>query len=158
MIVKNITAQKTTAVKKEAKKEKSKQFLEKPEYPGGKKALDDFVKAHLQYPEDAMQQRIEGTVRVEYQVSDDGEVLQATVVKGLCPSCDAEALRIVRLLQYGKAHNRGIRLKANCKININFHLAPIPQQPTINITLTQTSSSKKKKPQQNYGYSIRINN
>ncbi len=143
-------------MKNEIKKEKAKQFLEMPEYPGGKKALDEFVQAHLQYPEDAMQQRIEGTVRVEYQVSDDGDVVRATVVKGLCPSCDAEALRIVKMLQYGKAHNRGIRLKANCKINIHFHLAPVPQQPTINVTLTQSSSSKKKS-QTHYGYSIKLN-
>ena len=117
------------AIKMEEKKsKKAKKFMEKPEYPGGRKALDAFVAAHLQYPEDAMKQRIEGVVAVAYQVSDEGEVQNATIIKGLCPSCNEEALRIVNMLKYGKAHNRGFRLKANCKLNIHFRLAPAPQK------------------------------
>ena len=42
----------------EEKKKKSKRFLEKPQYPGGAKALRDFLVAHLQYPQDAMEQRL----------------------------------------------------------------------------------------------------
>ena len=38
----------------EEKKKKKKTFLEKPLYPGGAKALREFVKAHLQYPQDDM--------------------------------------------------------------------------------------------------------
>ena len=105
-------------------KKKPKQFLEKPQYPGGSKALREFINSHLQYPEDAMEQRIEGVVSVAYQVTDEGEVENPTVIKGLCPSCDAEAIRLVKLLKYGKAHNRGVRLKSNCKVNIKFKLAP----------------------------------
>ena len=62
-------------------KKKKKHFLEKPQYPGGQKALREFVNAHLQYPEDAMQQRIEGVVTVAYMVSDDGEIVNPTIVK-----------------------------------------------------------------------------
>ena len=104
----------------EKDKKKKKHFLEKPQYPGGQKALREFVNAHLQYPEDALQQRIEGVVTVAYMVSDDGEIVNPTIVKGLCPSCNAEAIRIVNLLKYGKAFNRGVRLKVNNKINIHF--------------------------------------
>ena len=93
------------------KKKKKTKFLEKPLYPGGAKALREFVNAHLQYPQDAMDQHVEGVVTVAYQVNDDGEVENPTVVKSLCPSCDEEALRIVRMLRYDKVRNRGIRLK-----------------------------------------------
>ena len=123
------------------KKKKKKKFLEKPLYPGGAKALREFVNAHLQYPQDAMDQRIEGVVTVAYQVTDDGIVENPVVVKSLCPSCDEEALRIVNMLRYDKVRNRGIRLKMNSKLNINFHLAPAPAQSTI--TYTYTPSSKK---------------
>ena len=125
----------------EEKKKKKKNFLEKPLYPGGAKALREFVNAHLQYPQDAMEQRIEGVVTVAYQVNDDGFVENPVIVKSLCPSCDEEALRIVGLLRYDKARNRGIRLKVNSKLNINFRIAPAPQGPTI--TYTYTSSPKK---------------
>lgn len=139
------------------KKKKKTKFLEKPLYPGGAKALREFVSAHLQYPQDAMDQRIEGVVTVSYQVNDDGIVENATVMKSLCPSCDEEALRLVRMLQYDKARNRGIRLKMNSKLNIHFRLAPTSTGSTISYTLT--SSSKKSgghKPKSSGGYSYSI--
>lgn len=125
----------------EEKKKKRKKFLEKPQYPGGAKALREFVNAHLQYPQDAIDQHIEGVVTVAYQVTDDGIVENPVVTKSLCPSCDEEAVRIVNMLRYEKVRNRGIRLKMNTKLNINFHLAPTPAQSTV--TYTYTPSSKK---------------
>ncbi|MBR6333716.1 MAG: energy transducer TonB [Bacteroidales bacterium] len=147
---------------KEDKKKKSPHFLEKPLYPGGAKALRAFISAHLQYPQDAMEQRIEGVVTVAYQVNDDGYVESPTIVKSLCPSCDEEALRLVRLLRYDKARNRGIRLKVNTKLNINFHLAPTPVRSTISYTLQPSSKPKpqgtKKSPEGSgdYGYTITL--
>lgn len=130
-------------------KKKKKKFLEKPQYPGGAKALREFVKAHLQYPQDAMEQRIEGVVTIGYQVNDDGFVENPTVIKSLCPSCNEEAIRLVQMLRYDKARNRGIRLKVNCKLNINFHLAPTPAPTggTISYTLQPTKKKEvKNKP------------
>ena len=140
------------------KKKKKKKFLEKPLYPGGAKALREFVNAHLQYPQDAVDRHIEGVVTVAYQVTDDGIVESPVVVKSLCPSCDEEALRIVNMLRYDKVRNRGIRLKLNTKLNINFHLAPVPAKSTITYTYTPSSgksgSRKSGKPSGGYSYSI----
>ena len=127
-------------------KKKPKQFLEKPQYPGGVKALREFINSHIQYPEDAMEQRIEGVVTVAYQVTDEGVVENPTVIKGLCPSCDAEAVRLVKLLKYGKAHNRGVRLKSNCKVNIKFKLAPTESVKMVVSYTTTPSKPKNKKP------------
>lgn len=141
----------------EEKKKKKKTFLEKPLYPGGAKALREFVNAHLQYPQDAMESRIEGVVTVAYQVNDDGYVESPVIVKSLCPSCDAEALRIVQLLRYDKARNRGIRLKMNSKLNINFRLGSAPQGPTVTYTYKPSSkSSGKGKSKSSGGYSYSI--
>jgi protein TonB len=140
------------------RQKKAKKFMEKPEYPGGKKALDAFVAENLRYPEDAMKARLEGIVAVAYQVNDDGEVESPTIVKSLSPTCDEEALRIVGLLRYGKARNRGYRLKANCKLNIHFRLAPAAQQPTLNVTYTTTSKPAKpnKTKPSGSGYTITL--
>ena len=140
----------------EEKKKKRTKFLEKPQYPGGAKALREFVNAHLQYPQDAMEQRIEGVVTVAYQVTDDGEVVNPVVVKSLCPSCDEEALRIVNLLRYDKVRNRGIRLKMNSKLNINFHLAPVPAKSTITYSYTPSSKKSGKSGKSSGGYSYSI--
>ena len=94
-----------------------------------------------------MEQRIEGVVTVAYQVTDEGEVENPTVIKGLCPSCDAEAIRLVKLLKYGKAHNRGVRLKSNCKVNISFKLAPTaPVKIAVTYTTTPSKPKNKKQP------------
>ena len=140
------------------RQKKAKKFMEKPEYPGGKKALDAFVAENLRYPEDAMKARLEGIVAVAYQVNDDGEVENPTIVKSLSPTCDEEALRIVGLLRYGKARNRGYRLKANCKLNIHFRLAPAAQRPTLNVTYTTTSKPAKpnKTKPSGSGYTITL--
>lgn len=141
-------------------KKKKKQFLEKPLYPGGAKALREFLKAHLQYPQEAMDQRIEGVVTIGYQVNDDGIVESPVVIKSLSPSCDAEALRLVQMLQYEKARNRGVRLKVNCKININFHLAPTPAPSTITYHVVSSGDKAKKQPapqtDNTSGYTITI--
>lgn len=103
-----------------------------------------FITKNLQYPKDAMEQRIEGVVTVAYQVSDEGVVENPKVIKGLYPSCDAEAVRLVKLLQYGKAYNRGVRLKSNCKVNISFKLPkPEPVKTVVSYTTTPSKPTKK---------------
>ncbi len=140
------------------KRKKKKNFLEKPLYPGGAKALREFLSAHLKYPQDAIDQRIEGVVTVAYQVNDDGIVENATVVKSLHPSCDKEAIRLVRLLRYDKVSNHGVRVKVNSKLNIHFHLSPIQTCQTISYTITPSikkfNDRTPSKPSESYNYNI----
>ena len=62
---------------------KEKRFIHKPEYPGGKTAMMNFIREHLQYPKDAREQKIEGTVRVWYAVDDNGNVVDTKIVQSL---------------------------------------------------------------------------
>lgn len=140
------------------KPKKTKKFLQRPEYPGGTRAVREFIASHLQYPEDALSQQLEGIVSVAYQVTDEGVVESAKIIKGLSPSCNEEALRIVKLLKYSKVYNHGVRLKSNHKINIHFHITPT-QKKTINISysVTQTkNSTQKPKSQSGTSYTIVI--
>lgn len=144
---------------KEKSKKKEKVFLKKPEYPGGNKAMQQFITSHLKYPEDALKEGIQGVVTVAYEVNDNGEVESAKVVKGMLPSCDEEALRLVRMLSYGKAYNHGIRVKSNHKVNIHFRL---PQQKALHLqfsyqsTTQQKKETEKPKEKEEYTYSIRL--
>ena len=38
---------------------KPESFIKHPIYPGGKKGLDEFVKSNLQYPEEALKNKID---------------------------------------------------------------------------------------------------
>jgi protein TonB len=104
---------------------KKKKFLNLPEYPGGSEAFKKFISENLRYPEAAMEARIEGSVVVEYVISDDGMVSDLRVLHGLGYGCDEEALRLIRLLKFGKVKNRGVRLKSTTKTTIHFRLPGI---------------------------------
>lgn len=115
------------------KHRKPKDFLQKPQYPGGKKALIQFIKDNLEYPKEALKKGIQGKVWVYYEISGKGEIIKTKIIKGLGYGCDEEAIRLVEMLKYKKAKNRGVKLhKIQSRIGINFSLkkvAPKPKPP-----------------------------
>lgn len=67
-----------------------------PEYPGGEVALHRYLTREMKYPHDAIHERAEGRVLVGFIVRSDGSVTDVHVLKGISPSIDAEAQRVVR--------------------------------------------------------------
>ena len=51
-----------------------------PEYPGGEAALSDYISNTLVYPEMAIEQNAEGTVRVQFVVNENGTVSNPVIV------------------------------------------------------------------------------
>ena len=136
---------------------KEKRFIHKPEYPGGKTAMMNFIREHLQYPKDAIEQKIEGFVRVWYQVDDNGNVVDTKIVQGLFPSCDEEAIRIVKLLKYNRPKNMNLRVKSAFHINIHFRLKEAQQKITLQYTQVSIPQKKENPSNQNvYTYTINI--
>lgn len=68
---------------------------EMPMYPGGEVALLDFLKSNIKYPEVVMEEKIEGKVILRFIVSSDGNTEGISVLKGIHPLLDAEAIRVV---------------------------------------------------------------
>lgn len=66
-----------------------------PSFPGGEKALIEFIKNNLKYPADAQEKKIEGHVTVRFVVSKTGAIKDVEVLLGIYPSCDAEAIRVI---------------------------------------------------------------
>lgn len=69
-----------------------------PEYPGGPKALYEFLFTNLQYPAEALKNEIEGIVYLKFIVDKNGIVSNPVVVRSLGSGCDEEALRIISLM------------------------------------------------------------
>lgn len=67
-----------------------------PRFPGGEEALYRFIDTVRIYPPQAIEEQIEGRVVVRFIITDTGELKNVEVFRSLCPSCDAEALRIVK--------------------------------------------------------------
>ena len=139
------------------KERKPEQFIRQPGYPGGQQALKEFIRQNLRYPEEALKNKIEGTVSVEYELDQKGNVIDAKVKKGIGHGCDEEALRVTRLLKFSSAKVRGYRVTFHKTINIHFKLpgAPLPQK---SAQIVYTFVEKKKEEKETYGYSIRFNN
>lgn len=123
---------------------KPESFVKQPTYPGGKKALDEFVKQNLVYPEEALKSRVEGTVTMELDIDIYGKVIETKVKHGIGYGCDEEAVRIVKLLQYSKKKYRGLHVIFHQTINIHFKL-PVPSQQSFQINYHYKESSKEKK-------------
>ena len=103
-------------------KHHKKHFLNLPKYVGGSQAFKDFIMQNLVYPSPALEANIQGSVIVEYDISDEGVVFNPRVLKGLGYGCDEEALRLTSLLRFEKVKNRGVRVKVTTKTTINFKL------------------------------------
>lgn len=138
---------------------KKKQFLKIPRYTGGKEAFIAFLKKNLQYPKEAVQAGIEGTVIVAFEIDDNGIVHQPQIVKGIGYGCDEEALRLVGLLRYEKVKNKGVRLRSKTKANIRFQLPKQQIQYTISPTKKKehiATETAKKPPVTTYTYTINL--
>jgi TonB family protein len=96
---------------------------EMPQFPGGVDALRSFVALTLKYPEDALKKGISGKVFVNFNVDKDGSVTNAKVVRGVDPSLDKEALRIVNSLPKWKpGQQAGEPVKVSYTLPVDFNL------------------------------------
>jgi TonB family protein len=92
-----------------------------PEYPGGDLALRKFIAQNVSYPVDAQKQRIQGKVYVTFVININGDVEQARVARGVHPSLDAEALRVVKAMKkWTPGMQDGEKVNVNYTVPINF--------------------------------------
>lgn len=68
---------------------------QKPEFPGGRNSMINFINSTRQYPSEAYENGIEGRVTCSFVVNPDGKVSHIQVLKGVESSLNQEAIRIV---------------------------------------------------------------
>lgn len=66
-----------------------------PEFPGGQKALLNWLSQNIKYPDDALKNNIEGRVIVKFCVSKTGSISKVEIGESVYPSLDQEAIRVV---------------------------------------------------------------
>ena len=77
---------------------KNRGEVKMPVYPTGTDEMKRFIEMFLIYPKDAVKNKIEGRVVVRFIVSKEGNINKITVVRGLSPSCDKEAIRVISIM------------------------------------------------------------
>lgn len=94
-----------------------------PEYPGGIKALLDYLCQNVKYPADAEKQKIEGRVIANFVVETDGSISNVEVFRPVFPSLDAEAVRVLSAMpkwKPGMQSGKVVRVKYTVPISFNL--------------------------------------
>lgn len=66
-----------------------------PKFPGGDSELMKFLADNIKYPEEAVKNKTEGRVTIQFIVSSTGEITNIAVLQKLDPLLDKEAVRVV---------------------------------------------------------------
>ncbi|MFK7950101.1 MAG: energy transducer TonB [Saprospiraceae bacterium] len=113
------------------KNRKGKNFIKQAYYKGGSKALETFILNHLQYPQEAFDKSIEGTIHAKYDINQRGKVTKIKLYNSIGYGCDEEAKRVIRLLQFVVPKTRGLHLTYHKEIHIHFRM---PKSKPIEVT------------------------
>jgi protein TonB len=142
------------------KEKKAKHFRRKPQYPGGQQAMKDFLSKELKYPKEALEEKVEGSVMVQFTIDHLGLVAFTRIVSGIGYGCDEEAERVVKQLKFIADKNRGFKSNSTQTLGIHFRL-PKKQQSESSISIEYSirpednSQEKEDDPPSNaYQYTI----
>jgi len=80
---------------------------EMPMFPGGDSTLLAYISQNAKYPEASKAQKIQGRVIIRFCVTAKGGVSLVSVIKGVAPELDAEAVRVVKTLPTFKPGKQG---------------------------------------------------
>lgn len=93
-------------------------------FPGGQEAMMTWMQAELVYPEEAKSKGIEGKVMVKFQISEEGKVSGAEIVRGADEILDNAALSTVnKMPDWIPAVKEGKAVAAEMVLPVVFSLA-----------------------------------
>ena len=94
-----------------------------PEFQGGQAALLQFLSKSIKYPVDAEKNGIQGRVTCSFVINRDGSIVDAQVLRGVDPSLDKEALRVINSMPKWKpGEQRGKLVRVKYTVPVTFRL------------------------------------
>jgi protein TonB len=96
---------------------------EMPAFPGGESELVKYLAGSIRYPVIAQENGIQGRVTCAFVVNRDGSVVDAEVLRGVDPSLDKEALRVIGLMpKWSPGKQRGKPVRVKYIVPVTFRL------------------------------------
>ena len=93
-----------------------------PKPYGGNQLMREFICDEMIYPEDAIENKTEGNVKVALTVLQDGKRVNYHVIESVSPELDMEALRICKLIMFYPAVKSSNYIIADVSIPIKFNI------------------------------------
>ena len=94
-----------------------------PEFPGGMAALMKYLANAIKYPVIAQENGIQGRVSCSFVINKDGSIVDAVVLRGVDPSLDKEALRVINAMPKWKpGEQRGKPVRVKYTVPVTFRL------------------------------------
>ncbi len=93
-----------------------------PQFPGGETEMMSFLSQNIKYPEEAQKQGIQGAVILRFIIGKNGEVSDVTVLRSLDPSCDKEAIRVVKSMKWIPGKQNGNPVNVYYNMPVRFRL------------------------------------
>ena len=99
-----------------------------PEFPdGGMPGLMKYLSANIRYPEAAHKAGTQGRVTVQFVVGKDGSIGDVKVIRGVDPTLDAEAIRVISgMPKWKPGTQKGEPVNVRYTVPVMFRLTPEP--------------------------------
>ena len=96
---------------------------QQPMFPGGPAALMKYLSENTKYPVVAQENGVQGRVTVQFVVEKDGSITDVHVLRGVDPSLDKEAVRVVKSMpRWTPGKQNGTTVRVNYRLPVLFRL------------------------------------
>lgn len=91
-------------------------------YPGGMQKFYDFIQKGILYPKAAIQNNIEGVVKIEFTVDRQGNCIDFLIVSDIGYGCAAEVLKVIKSSKKWNPAMNGLFVNQRISIEVPFKL------------------------------------
>jgi protein TonB len=96
---------------------------EMPSYHGGESERLKFLKDHIEFPKNAAENGIQGTIYFQFVVDTKGNITDVKILRGIGGGCDEEALRVIKMMPKwnpGMQNGRTVRVLYNMAVSFKL--------------------------------------
>lgn len=94
-----------------------------PAFPGGQAALMQFLARSIKYPTIAQKNKEQGKVIIQMIIGKDGSMSDIRVIKGVSPTLDAEAIRVIsNMPKWEPGMDKGKAISVKYTVPVTFRL------------------------------------
>ena len=126
VVVKRKTAPRAKPVVSRPKKEDNEIYESAehmPTYPGGPAELMKYIDDNLRYPQEALNDSVQGIVQVSFIVEKDGSTTDFEVIDEHHPALEVEAVRVLQNMPKWKpATQNGVKVRVEYTVPVKFRL------------------------------------